>query len=872
MATAELLFQLKGDPSNVKQVLAQVRAELSQTQKSTESINKSELSARSQIAAAQSLQRQRSAALITQWKQQETAARQAAAGTRPFGETLEGVRGALVALQGPLGGFASRATALSGLFSSMAVGAVGVTVALGALAVAAVAGAIAFFRLVQSVSETTGKFFDLSQQVGVSVETLSTLSTLASTTGGNIDTVTASLGLFQRNLEEAHDPTSKEAKLLKELGVTSLETETALRQTLRGLFNLGEGAKQTDATLQLFGRSGRFVNAILKESKGDLDAATERLQKMALVISGPAAAAADRFNDSLVILQGQLGAIARTLASDTIPVFIVFFEQISVALTGNEKSWQNWGRVVESTVAGVIASFQAMVAFIASRGTASFSDLFDAFFIGILQRAQKLRNELFAQSEIEKFGRLTQLALGLGGRPGDRPDADNAKSQAQARANKALQLQQQALEEQTRRHREALERERELDLKSIDEWEDESRVALTRHLEAQQQIFAQEETNINRFVKDQADRLIALTELSQKQTKAVNDTIAAIQKVEDDAQRRRDQSSIRIEQQLFAIEEERRRGQLDIIKRALDEQGITEAEALTRQLALLKESHEQRLVLINAELELLTTSAARTIELDNLKIESEQRFTNELARLIEERKAARERELLEQGPGARGVPEPSGRVLSDEDIAILGKLPDLLTRWQEVMRSLKAELVDFSAFVTDTLIFSIKGIADAVGQAVAAWALYGESFGKAMRMALAAVLARIATEALMQSVLHAAYAIGNLAFGNYVAAAKHGIAAAKFAAVAAAAGISARVVSGAGNSFGGGGANDTTRERPQPLTTIITGRNQPQNQTVRHVVEVQVVDRGLGPVIDAHLIRSIGDGGPLREVIQRDGR
>jgi len=81
------------------------------------------------------------------------------------------------------------------------------------------------FSLAESAAKFRGKLFDLSQQTGVSVETLSALEIIAKTTGGSIESITASLGIFQKKLEEAQDPATKTAKLFRGLGIDTDNTE-----------------------------------------------------------------------------------------------------------------------------------------------------------------------------------------------------------------------------------------------------------------------------------------------------------------------------------------------------------------------------------------------------------------------------------------------------------------------------------------------------------------------------------------------------------------------------------------------------------------------------------------------------------------------
>ena len=83
----ELLWKIKVDAADVKSTLAQVRSDLTQTADLQTSITRRELSSQQQLSAAASLQRQRSVALIADWKNQakELEGLQASLGKAPFG-------------------------------------------------------------------------------------------------------------------------------------------------------------------------------------------------------------------------------------------------------------------------------------------------------------------------------------------------------------------------------------------------------------------------------------------------------------------------------------------------------------------------------------------------------------------------------------------------------------------------------------------------------------------------------------------------------------------------------------------------------------------------------------------------------------------
>lgn len=916
--TRELILRFTGDPRHLKQTLAQVRAELSQfsqgqvttaqgVARQTQQSEQRRIADTVRAANQRLREEQRAArevARITaetarqadrQERIREQAAkrladaqiREAKRAARELERSLAAGRGGGGFSGGDITGSIASITSslpivgrLTSQFSGVTAGATAAGGAIGAVAgpialvtAAAAAGIIVlvklgttFFDAAKEAAAFTGKFQDLSQQVGVSVETLSTLDIAASTTGGNIETVSASLAIFQKNLEEAHDPTSKEAKLLKELGVTSLDTEVALRQTIAGLFRLGEGSKQTEAVLQLFGRSGRFVNAILKESEGDLDKATKKFQEMGLVVSTKAAVAADRFNDSLEILDRQIASVTRTLVSDSIPVFIVFFEEISKGLTGNADSWQNWGRLIEAQVAGVIGTFKTLVQFVASRGTLDIESALNGNIEGILDAAERVRNKIGFEADLERIQRLSRGILA--GRPGDRPDASKAASEAAARANKDIQLQQQALEESTRVNREALERERDLDIKSIEEWKEAAIDAQVARLADQQRILEQEKENARQFIKNREDLRLAIAEIDQKDEKAQNDFSLAVNKIRDEANKRRNEAFLNVNRQLLELSDSFREAEREKIKADLEDGIITLSGAKQRELALLTQAQVERLELIKLELNQQTTSAARKIELDIKKQQSEANYTKEFKRLTRERIDA----LVEEGAAQTPTPNEGRRIPENEFVPIdIGEPPRGLTLWEQAIESLQERLISFREFAQTALVGVFEGLAGAVGSAVEAWALYGESIGVAMKKSLAAVLARIAGESAAMAALHSIYALASLAFLDFRGAAQHALVALQFAALAAATGIGARAI--AGNSFqqsgGGGGAgggprggtSDRNRER-DPIDLLRTQQRQ----------EIHIFLHGEpGPGFDQQIIRTIvkdvRTNGPMRDTI-----
>lgn len=275
------------------------------------------------------------------------------ADTRKFDVGLRGVQSKMAAVTNQLhqvtGSSNFATTALTGLSTKLGLVAGGSVIAASAIS----AVAVGLFSLVKASAAVGGELFDLSQKTNFTVETLSGLSIVAKTTGSDIKGLSASLGIFQKNMEAAGDTTSKQGELFKRLNIDTRDNEKALRQAFTQLDKLGDGAHQTAIAMQLFGRSGKDVLAIVKETNGDLDKAIAKYEKMGLIISHGAAAASDRFNDVLEETTLQLSAVTRSIGLELLPVATEALQSISFWLAENKGAWSSWGTTISDVIRGV---------------------------------------------------------------------------------------------------------------------------------------------------------------------------------------------------------------------------------------------------------------------------------------------------------------------------------------------------------------------------------------------------------------------------------------------------------------------------------------------------------------------------------------
>lgn len=267
-------------------------------------------------------------------------------------ESAKSQKEAASAMKDDLGGALQ---AISPRFAAFA--ASGGPIALGAAAFVAMAAAGVILSkqlldLTLSTADWQGKLFDMSQQVGVSVEMLSGLEVAAATTGGNIDTMVQSLIVFQGKMEEANDSTSKAAKLFTELGISSTDTNQALSEAVAGLARMGEGYKQTNAAAEIFGRRGaKAFLAIAKETGGDLDKLNDKLRRMGILLSGEASQAADEFNDQLTILQYQMRGVGAVIGMEMMPPILNAFKDLGRLLEENQAGIKLLGNAARVLIA-----------------------------------------------------------------------------------------------------------------------------------------------------------------------------------------------------------------------------------------------------------------------------------------------------------------------------------------------------------------------------------------------------------------------------------------------------------------------------------------------------------------------------------------
>lgn len=290
------------------------------------------------------------------------------ADTKRFDAGLRHVQTKIGGVTKDLGRATASTHQLTGATGTASVGLSGLGGALGLAGGAAIgtaaaisAAAVGVHKLAVFSQQLAGDLFDLSTKINFSAETLSSLKVAAELSGGSLASLSTALGIFDRNIEEANDKTTEMSRIFKVLNIDTKDNEKALRQAFVQLSNMTSGAQQTALAMKLFGRSGKEVLGVVKETNGNIEEFTKQMGGAGFVTSA-AAKKADEFDKRLVLLRTKLEDVARQIGSELVPTVEKAADDISRWLKDNQ------GEIIKTAkeIGGLIGSIYSLAKTISS--------------------------------------------------------------------------------------------------------------------------------------------------------------------------------------------------------------------------------------------------------------------------------------------------------------------------------------------------------------------------------------------------------------------------------------------------------------------------------------------------------------------------
>jgi hypothetical protein len=249
---------------------------------------------------------------------------------------------------------------------------------------------VGFARLGKDAIDAADQINKMSQKVGVSVESLSTLKYAAELSDVSLESLGTGLKKLSVNMLDTQTGTGEAKDAFKALGISVTDTRGNLKGTEDVLLELAErfsgmedGAGKTALAVKLFGRAGAELIPFLNQGRSGIAALTAEAEKLGIKMSGETAKAAETFNDNLTSLRTAVDGTARAMVNPLLPALI--------DITNQMKEGAKEGGIFKGILEGLRASFANLVG-LTARGDLERANKDIAHLTDRLEKAQALRD------------------------------------------------------------------------------------------------------------------------------------------------------------------------------------------------------------------------------------------------------------------------------------------------------------------------------------------------------------------------------------------------------------------------------------------------------------------------------------------------
>lgn len=178
-------------------------------------------------------------------------------------------------------------------------------------AIGGLAGALALKELAGATQRAFGyadSIQDLADRSGASTKAIQEFRFAAQLSGSSVEVADAATEKFARTLGLAQQGSDAQVKLFRELGVTSTDFDTALRQTLDGIAKLPTVQQRAATGFQIFGKSSATLTGLLGQGSRGFDELAQKAQDLGIVLKDDVIRNAGGANDKLDALKMILNA------------------------------------------------------------------------------------------------------------------------------------------------------------------------------------------------------------------------------------------------------------------------------------------------------------------------------------------------------------------------------------------------------------------------------------------------------------------------------------------------------------------------------------------------------------------------------------
>jgi len=223
---------------------------------------------------------------------------------------VDQTRGAFDSIKRNLGDLGNAARSIKGL--------------LGTLGLAVSAAGLG--AMVKASLDSADSLSKLSQRVGITVESLSTLIPVADLAGVSSEKFEGGLRKLATRMLDAATGSDEAARGFAAVGVAIQNQDGTLRATDQVLLDLADrfkampdGAQKTALAVDLFGKSGADLIPFLNQGRDGVEALTTELQALGVQMGGATAVQAEVFNDSLAKVRLAITSIGNRVIEAFLP-------------------------------------------------------------------------------------------------------------------------------------------------------------------------------------------------------------------------------------------------------------------------------------------------------------------------------------------------------------------------------------------------------------------------------------------------------------------------------------------------------------------------------------------------------------------------
>ncbi len=204
---------------------------------------------------------------------------------------------------------------------------------------AAIAGATALGGLAMKAAETTDRIDKLSAKTGLSKQAFQEWDYVLGQNGVNIEVMKNGMKTLTNFMDQAAQGSEKVISKFDDLGVKLFDTsgqlraqEDVMRDTLKALADLPNGAEKSAKAVELFGKAGLELMPMLNNGSESIEELTQRAHDLGLVMSDEAVNAGVLLGDTMDNVKKTFGAIATKVGVEVMPIVQSALEWVLAAM------------------------------------------------------------------------------------------------------------------------------------------------------------------------------------------------------------------------------------------------------------------------------------------------------------------------------------------------------------------------------------------------------------------------------------------------------------------------------------------------------------------------------------------------------------